>query len=577
MTDKFFISIFLIFLLAVSSLAEDKKMNTDSLFRKAVSSYEHQQFEEALKDFLIIISSEAHRDYKMPSLLFAAQISFELKNYFYAERYLNDLEKNYPDHSYGFDVNIIYAKLHQAKNSKANVLQSLINAMRQAGSDSLKKSVSDYIEKYVRSEYDTASFRNITEQFRGKPGEVYMMVLRASLMEKAGNSNGAKEIYLDIISRFPATPEANLSIVALQRARTEPAEAEVFEERLVAVVLPLTVDGQVNPDAVEVLNGIKFATDEFNSSRKEKIGLLIWDTERKEEKIRNIAAEIKSKKNIVSILGPLYSDEAATLCSLMADTEIPVVSPTANSDELTANFPNFIQTNPSVGLHAKIMARYMYFVEDIKSAGIFFSNEGYSKDLAEIFKEEFEGLGGKVIAENSYSTNSINLSPFITKFSSLKGKLQGMYLPLSDRKSGEQILSAFMQDSLIIPFFGNQDWIYSGALQTSSRASEKFIMTSENFMDQADNNLKDFTRQFSALMEADLTRNTLYGYDCASLLLGLLSQREAANLKERLTAGFDVAAFHNNYFLGEDRINKSLNIIRYSKGQFNLIERFKLQ
>ncbi|NUN10746.1 MAG: penicillin-binding protein activator [Ignavibacteriaceae bacterium] len=577
MINKFFIFSIVCLLMVSYAYPQQGKINTDSLFKKAVASYEKGLPEEALKDFLVILSSDSHADYAIPSYLFSAQISFELKNYFYAEKYIGDLEKKYPAHGYQFDIHLLRAKIHQVKENKIETLQSLINAMRAAENDSLRKSVSEFIEKFVRTEYDTASFRTVTEQFKGRSGEVYLMVLRASLMEQEGNPTGAKEIYLDIISRFPATPEANLSIAALQRARTEPVKIETVEEKIIAVLLPLTVDGNANPDALEVLNGIKYAADEYNKSRKEKVGLLIRDTERNETKISRIADEILAKKDIVAVLGPLYSDETTFLCSLLADADLPVVSPTANSNEIAATYPNFIQANPSVDMHAKIMARYMYFVEDVKSAGVFFSNEGYSRELAQIFRDEFERLGGKVIAENSYSINSVNMSPYISKFTALKGKLHGIYLPLSDRKSGEQILSAFVQDSLILPFFGNQDWITSGALQTSSRASEKFTITSENFMDQSDNNLKDFTREFTAVMESDVTRSTLYGYDCASLLLGLLSQREAAALKSRLTAGFDVTAFHNNYFIGEDRVNKSLNIIRYSKGQFNFVERFKLQ
>ncbi len=566
----------LLFIIVLAVPAKPQ-VNTDSVFNRALDDLKMQNKEEALRGFLTVVAGNAAADYKAPSYLFAADLSIQLKNYFYAEKYLTDLNKQYPDHPFRFDYYLLTAKLNRQKQNKMETLGALLNAMKAADSDSLRKTANDFTEKFVRAEFDTASFQQVVKKFQGTSSEVYVLLLKASLFEQAGNITGAKEIYLDIISKFPATPEANLSIAALQKARTEPVKVQVSEDKIVAVVLPLTVDGKTNPDATEILNGIKYAVDEYNGSRKEKAGLWIRDSQRNSEIIKSITDEIRAKKDIVAVLGPLYSNETAELCSSLVDLDIPVVSPTANSGDLAKTFENFIQGNPTVDLHAKIMARYMYFVEGVKFAGIFFSNEGYSKDLAEIFRAEFEGIGGKIIAQNSYSVNSVNLQPYISKFSALRGKLQGMYLPLSDRKSGEQILGAFVQDSLFLPFFGNQDWINSGALQTSSRASEKFTITSENFMDQTDNNLTDFAKQYAAVMETDLSRYTLYGYDCASLLLGLISQRESANLKMRLTAGFDISAFHNNYYIGEDRVNKSLNIIKYNRGQFNLVERFKLQ
>jgi len=356
-----------------------------------------------------------------------------------------------------------------------------------------------------------------------------------------------------------------------------PVKTQPVDEKVIAVVLPLTPDGQKNPDAAEILDGIKYAVDEYNTDRIEKVGIWIRDTKRDAKTISDIASEIKGKKEIIAVLGPLYSDETAEMCKNLAGTNLPVVSPTANSGELAKNFENFIQANPTVELHARIMARYMFYVEDIKFAGVLFSNEGYSKTLAEVFQNEFVSLGGKVIAENSYSINSVNMQPFISKFTALRAKLQGIYLPLSDKKSGEQILAGFVQDSLFIPFFGNQDWINFGVMASSSTAAEKFTLTSENFIDQSDNDLIDFSKQYSVVMNRDLSRFALYGYDTASLLLGLISQREAADLMTRLTAGFDISAFHNNFFIGKDRVNNSLNIIKFNKGQFNLMERFKLQ
>ncbi len=62
---------------------------------------------------------------------------------------------------------------------------------------------------------------------------------------------------------------------------------------------------------------------------------------------------------------------------------------------------NFYQANPTIFSRGKIFAQYIYFVENKRKLAILNSIEGYSPLLAASFTQEFEKLGGKIVAKGN--------------------------------------------------------------------------------------------------------------------------------------------------------------------------------
>ncbi len=152
-------------------------------------------------------------------------------------------------------------------------------------------------------------------------------------------------------------------------------------------------------------------------------------------------------------------------------------------------------------------------------------------------------------------------------------------MPLSDKVDAQAILSQLVQDSLEIPIFGNQDWLYSKGLEASSDISNKLLFTSDSFIDYGGRDFSEFSNNFTTETKMDVNRNVLYGYDTAKYLLTVL--RNSGNTREdviqKMESGITSVGFHNNISFDKSHINNYLNIIRYSNGKFDLVDRFKLR
>src|ERR1017187_3970917 len=217
---------------------------------------------------------------------------------------------------------------------------------------------------------------------------------------------------------------------------------------LLGVILPIyqkdTSYSRVEP-SVEILEGIKFAVSEYNNENDNKIGLLIRDSERNAEKIKEIKEEFDKINSLKAIIGPVYSDEVKAALEIFKNSDIPIISPTATENDLTSSYPNFFQANPSFILRGKIMAQYIYFVENKKKMAILSPEEGYSSSVANVFKNEFIKLGGKIIIEVTYSSNSYDLSSQISKIQARVKDIQGLYVQITDKSDASIILSQLEQ------------------------------------------------------------------------------------------------------------------------------------
>jgi branched-chain amino acid transport system substrate-binding protein len=350
---------------------------------------------------------------------------------------------------------------------------------------------------------------------------------------------------------------------------------------LLGVILPIyqndTNYNRVEP-SVEILEGIKFAVSEYNNENNNKIGLLIRDSERKTEKIKTIKEEFDKINSLKAIIGPVYSDEVKAALEIFKNSDIPIISPTATENDLTSSYPNFFQANPSFILRGKIMAQYIYFVENKKKMAILSPEEGYSSSVANVFKNEFIKLGGKIIIEVTYSSNSYDLSSQISKIQARVKDIQGLYVPLTDKSDASIILSQLEQQGINLTLYGNQDWLSAKGFESSSTLSNQLIFTSDYFIDYDDLKYQVFNKAFYQKTHMDVTRNVLYGYDAAKFVLASFygDDPDRPALKTAMESDRVYTGYHNNICFDSERVNKFLNIIRYRDGKFQLVDKFRI-
>lgn len=573
MVKKTLLTIFVFLLFCSIQYAQEK--NTHAEFDQAVKFYELQKYDESLLIFNQILNDPQFRSVKQPATIFKAKILIENKKYYESEKLLKEFLKSVPEGQYRDEARLTLANNLYEQSFYYPAFIELIRLLQETESLLYKKDSEKYSELIALNHISAAQMELIADTSRSKL-KPYLLLLTGKLYSFENRSGDAKKFFSKVIRDYPHSTEAETAGLLLKEDKSSKSGKIV-----IALLLPLSrkqTETGVSSLAWEVLEGVKYATDEFNKSRANKIGLLvrtILDT----TEIRDVCDELLGNESVKVVLGPIFSSEVRLVLEELNQSDIPVISPTATDDGLIEQSNIFFQANPSFSQRGKIMANFIYYVEGKKRVAVINSVDGYSPIIASAFIDEFNRLGGKVLFRDTFKYNkSISLTG-INKLKELKNSLNGLFIPLSDRSEAPFILSQLVQNEIDMPLYGNQDWMLAKGFETSTTLSNKLTFTSDYFIDYNDPDYQNFSREFVNKTNMEINRNVLYGYDAAKYLLTVIENTlpERTKIRTKMESGMKISGYHNQVSFNSQRINRNLNIIRYNNGIFELIERYELK
>jgi branched-chain amino acid transport system substrate-binding protein len=405
----------------------------------------------------------------------------------------------------------------------------------------------------------------------------FVLLTLGKLYLQNNDSKGAEETFLELMKIFPQSEEKRDAATLYNRIEDE---KRLANSPVVAALFPVSTsaNGEDYTTASEILEGIKFAFSEYNNKTGEKVGLIIKNTGRNKEQIENIKDVLIKNQSLKVILGPVYSDEVKMVLEAFKSTSIPIISPTATDDSLTDIYPNFFQANPSFFIRGRILAEYIYFVENKGKMAVLNSIDNYSSTIANSFIKEFEDLGGKIVIRQTFNSDSMTFGDQIARIAEDSSKLDGVFIPLFNKNIVPILLSQFAKYNFELPLYGNQDWFLAKGYETYPVLSNKLTFSSDYYLDYSDTLFQSFSKRFTSQTRREVNRNVLYGYDAAEFLLSEVKDFSVSPLKikNEITAGTIFSGYHNQISFDNSRVNKFVNILRYKDGKFELIDKFKL-
>ncbi len=556
------------------TLAQNLRTDVNKDFDQALKLYKAKNYETALIIFQRVMNAPQPNSKITASAFFISKIYLDTKNLTELEKFTRKFLIDFPNSKYGNDIktNLLKAYLDQEKYD--DVFNSALQFLSSSTSISFWNDTKSIAERIALNYLDLKKVTDKFAQYDKTSLKPYLLLLAAKLSAAEGNTSKSIEFAEEIINKHRDSDEY-LTALNLKRAAIENSNADI---PLVAVLMSLTDQNGRKIEAVnEILEGIKFAFHEYNYGTESKIGLLITDLERDEQKISDEANSALENNSVRCILGPVFSDDVKKVLVELDKSNLCVISPTATDDDLTYISQNFYQANPSFEARGKTFAQYLYFVENKKNIAILNSLDGYSPSLASSFAREFERLGGKILVKETYRSNSQSLSEQFSRISLFASEIEGIYAPITDRNDAMIILSNMVQKGLNTKIYGNQDWFIAKGFETSPELSNNLLFESDYFIDYSDSEFKNFSSQFKKITGTEVNRNVLYGYDLAKYLITVLKNINPTrnNIKYKMESGLNVTGFHNNLSFDEDRINKYINVIRYKEGIFELVDRFR--
>jgi branched-chain amino acid transport system substrate-binding protein len=167
--------------------------------------------------------------------------------------------------------------------------------------------------------------------------------------------------------------------------------------------------------------GVLMAVDEFNKAgglKGQKVEVIFEDEKDSPTAAVNAVKKLIDVDKVVALVGPMTS--GATLASYKNADEAKVVmiTPTATTPKVSGASPYLFRGCSRIDIQAKALTDYIAKTYKPKTVAIFYSNEPYGKGCAKVFGDDFEKLGIKKVAEESFNRGDRDFKAQLTKTSS---------------------------------------------------------------------------------------------------------------------------------------------------------------
>lgn len=173
---------------------------------------------------------------------------------------------------------------------------------------------------------------------------------------------------------------------------------------------------------------VKMMAEDYNAKggiavggKKYKVEIVGYDDKGDSVEAVNVVKRLIYQDKVVAIVGAQGSGEAIPVAPLVNEAKIPLVASTATNPKVTVNDNGSINafvfracfTDPYQGKVAAYFAKQK--LGKSKAAILMTIDDPYSTGLSQYFKESFEKLGGKVVAEVSYTSGEKDFRAPLTK------------------------------------------------------------------------------------------------------------------------------------------------------------------
>ena len=575
----FFSFLVLLAALSLSFAQESSEQAIDQQFEKALSLYNQGKPEESLSSFDKFLSDTKYNSKTTAAEFFKAKIHLGLKQLNQFKYTADQFLELYPKSKYTIELRFLltkyYLEIANYYNAFKEVLYIIENSNSTNDEERAKKIGDGIVAKYL-NEVQLQKFYSGASSEKVK---AYLLLEQGKFLMRMGDTFNAENSFRELTNSYPNSVEYAEAEKYLNYSYEPGYTTDAGS--IIGVMLPLEINSAGQPtsqSALEILEGIKFAVNEFSRDRSDKVGLLIRDTKKDADEIEKIRDEFVTYNSLVAVIGPIFSTEVRVTLEEFEDYDIPIISPTATDDDLAGLSHNFFQANPSFSVRGKVMAQYLFYSENKRTISIMNSIEGYSPILAASFISEFEGMGGKILRRESFKNDFTDFSMPISNIYKDSLSIEGIYIPLSNNSVTPLIFSELSKYPIKISLYGNQDWFTAKGFETASGSSNNLTFTSDYYVDFNSEAYQIFSDQFIDITGKDVNRNVLYGYDCTKYLLTAIRNTEPGgrNLVEKMTSGMVSSGLHNNISFDSRRVNRFLNIVRYKDGRFELVDKFRL-
>lgn len=262
----------------------------------------------------------------------------------------------------------------------------------------------------------------------------------------------------------------------------------------VGVIAELTGDmpavGTSCKNAAEMaVKGVNDAGGLPVGGKKIKVELIVEDNAGKADQSAAAAQKLITQDEVIAIIGPNASRYAIPASEVAESSQTVLITPWSTNpkttlDAITNQPKKYVFRAAFIDpFQGKVLAKFAWGDMKAKTAAVLYDvASDYNKGIAEVFKESFEKLGGKIVSFETYTTNDKDFSAQLTKIKGANPDI--IFLPNYYSEVPLQVQQAHRL-GITAPFLGSDSWGSNDLLTLSGNELEGYYFSTHYAEDNA--------------------------------------------------------------------------------------------
>lgn len=221
------------------------------------------------------------------------------------------------------------------------------------------------------------------------------------------------------------------------------------------------------------------------------------------------AAQSLISSGVVAVLGSYGSGVSIAAGQTFADAQVPAIGASCTNPQVTLGNDFYFRTCFLDPFQGTVMASYA-IEKGYKTAALVSQNgDDYSTGLAAFFKQAFEGMGGTIVADETYQTNESDFNAILT---TIKGANPDCIFAPSSIATATLLLPQAQANGIKAQIIASDTWENETIITAAGSAAEGVALST--FFDEHDDSnpvAKEFVEGFKAYLNSDPQNLTLNG------------------------------------------------------------------
>jgi len=305
------------------------------------------------------------------------------------------------------------------------------------------------------------------------------------------------------------------------------------------------------------MQGVKLAAEEINASGGvlgKKIRLVIEDDQGKAEEAASAVTKLITRDNVIAIIGENSSNQSLAAAPICQSNGIPMISPSSTNPNVTKKGDYIFRVCFTDPYQGKALATFVRQNLAATSAAILRDNKNdYSVGLAEVIRAEFTLLGGKIVAEQSYSGGDNDFRPQLTAIKS--SNPQVLFVPGFYTDAGQIALQA-RDLGISVPLVGGDGWDSPTVITIGGKAVDGCYFSDHYFVGEERPAVQRFVGEINKRTGKNPDANSALGYDALYILTNAIKAAGSLDrkaIRDRIATTKEYGGVSGVITMGPDR------------------------